>query len=141
MIFVDTCVLIDVVDADPHWSDWSAAQLDLWAARGPLIINDIVYAELSVGFPTIDALDAVVDRVRLDFRRMPRDALFLAASAWQRYRRRGGTRHGVLADFFIGAHAAVLDVPLMTRDVRRYRTEFRALRLVTPDGRSTASRA
>ena len=134
MILVDTCVLVDVFDADPAWADWSAAQLDLWATRGPLVINDIVYAELSIGFGTVDALDEVIERARLDLRRVPRDALFLAAAAWQRYRRRGGTRHGVLPDFFIGAHAAVLGAPVLTRDPKRYRTEFRSLRLVTPNG-------
>jgi len=132
LIVVDTCVLVDVIDADPTWSDWSRRQLDLWASRGPLVINDIVYAELTVGFETIEAADALVERAGLDLRRMPREALFLAARAWRAYRRRGGTRHGVLADFFIGAHAAVLRVPVLTRDVRRYRTAFRTLRLVTP---------
>ena len=134
MIFVDTCILVDIIDADPVWSDWSSAQLDLWSSRGPLVVNDIVYAELSIGFETVDALDRFVDQSQLDLRRTPRDALFLAARAWQRYRRRGGTRHGVLPDFFIGAHAAVLGIPVVTRDPRRYRTEFRSLRLVTPNG-------
>lgn len=134
MIFVDTCVLVDVIDDDPTWSEWSSEQLDLWSSRGPLVVNDIVYAELSNGFDTVDALDNFVDRAKLELWRTPRDALFLAARAWQRYRRRGGTRLGVLPDFFIGAHAAVLGIPVLTRDPRRYRTEFSLLRLVTPDG-------
>jgi predicted nucleic acid-binding protein len=133
LILIDSCVLVDVIDADPIWSAWSGEQLDLWSSRGPLVINDIVYAELSMGFDTVDALDKFVDQAQLDMRRMPRDALFLAARAWQRYRRRGGTRHGMLPDFFIGAHAAVLGIPMLTRDPSRYRTEFRSLRLVTPD--------
>lgn len=135
MIFVDACVLVDVLDAGPAWSDWPTTQLDLWASRGPLVIDDLVYAALSSGFETIDALDRIVERARLDLRRTPRDALILAATAWQRYRRRGGMRHGVLADFFIGAHAAVLGIPVLTRDLRRYRTDFRSLRLVTQEGR------
>lgn len=134
MIVVDTCVLVDVIDADPKWSDWSRRQLDLWASRGPLVINDIVYAELSIGFDTIEGTESVVERAGLELRPMPRDALFLAARAWQLYRRRGGTRTGVPADFFIGAHAAVLGVPVLTRDDTRYRSYFRNLNLITPPG-------
>ena len=132
MIFVDTCVVVDVIDADPMWADWSRKQLDLWASRGPLVINAIVYAELSIGFDTIEAVDDIVERAGLEFRQMPRDAAFVAAKAWQLYRKRGGVRTGVLSDFFIGAHAAVLGAPVLTRDVGRYRSYFRDLRLVTP---------
>lgn len=132
MIFVDTCVVVDVIDADPTWADWSRKQLDLWASRGPLVINAIVYAELSIGFDTIEAVDDIVERAGLEFREMPRDAAFLAAKAWQLYKKRGGVRTGVLSDFFIGAHAAVLGAPVLTRDVGRYRSTFRDLRLVTP---------
>ena len=132
MIVVDTCVLVDVIDADPNWAEWSREQLDVWSSRGPLIINAVVYAELSVGFPTIEATDRIVERAGLDLREIPRDALFLAAKACQLYRQRGGTRTGVLSDFFIGAHAAVLRVPVLTRDVARYESTFRDLKLVAP---------
>lgn len=131
MIVVDTCVLVDVIDADPAWSDWSRRQLDLWASRGPLVINDVIYAELSTGFDAIESADALVEQAGLDLRRIPRDALFLSAKAWRLYRRRGGTRTGVLSDFFIGAHAAVLGVPVLTRDDARYRGYF-TVDLVTP---------
>ncbi len=132
MIVVDTCVLIDVIDADPTWADWSRTQLDVWASRGPLVINAIVYAELSIGFDSVEAVDDIVKRAALDLREMPRDAAFLAAKAWQLYRKRGGVRAGMLSDFFIGAHAAVLGAPVLTRDVGRYRSYFHGLRLVTP---------
>jgi predicted nucleic acid-binding protein len=132
MIVVDTCVLVDVIDADPVWSAWSQQQLDVWSARGALIVNPVIYAELSMGFDTIEATDQLVERAGLDFRVIPRDALFLAGKAYALYRRRGGTRTGVLGDFFIGAHAAVLGVPVLTRDVARYASCFRGLELVTP---------
>ncbi len=92
----------------------------------------MVYAELSVRFATIEALDAVVDEAGLAFAAMPRAALFLAGKAFQRYRAAGGSRTGVLPDFFIGAHAAVADLPLITRDPVRYRTYFPTVELVAP---------
>lgn len=111
MIVVDTCVLVDVLDDDAEWSDWSREQLDVWSSRGPLIINPVIYAELSIGFETIDAVDRIIERAGLDFREIPHAALFLAGKASQLYRRRGGRRTGVLSDFFIGAHAALLKSP------------------------------
>jgi predicted nucleic acid-binding protein len=133
MIVVDTCVLIDVVDGDPRWADWSRAQLDLWSSRGSLIINPVVYAELSVGYASIDAVDRIVERAGLDLRELPRHALFLAGKAYALYRQRGGLRVGVLSDFFIGAHAAVLGLPVLTRDVMRYQGYFRNLKVVAPN--------
>lgn len=132
MIFVDTCILVDVLGDDEAWADWSATQLEVWAERGPLVVNPIVYAELAAGFPTPDALEEVVLQARLDYRELPKAALFLAGKAHQSYRRRGGTRAGVLADFLIGAHAVVLAVPVLTRDPRRFSTYFPTLRLVSP---------
>lgn len=121
MIVVDTCVLLDVLDDDAQWSDWSRDQLDVWSVRGPLIINPVVYAELSIRSERIEGVDRIIERAGLDYREILHDALFLAGKAWQLYRRRGGTRSGVLSDFFIGAHAAILKVPILTRDVGRYR--------------------
>jgi predicted nucleic acid-binding protein len=132
MTLVDTNVLLDLLTSDPNWADWSIGQLDAAALRGPLAINDIVYAELSVRFATIEALDAVVGEMGLDIAAMPRAALFLAGKVFQRYRVSGGTRSGVLPDFFIGAHAAVLGCTLLSRDAGRYRTYFPAMQLVTP---------
>jgi len=129
---VDTNVLLDVVTDDLRWADWSVGQLDAAAIRGALAINDVVYAELSVRFATIEALDAVLNEAEIDIATMPRPALFLAGKVFQRYRAAGGTRTGVLPDFFIGAHAATAGLTLLTRDARRYRIYFPRINLVTP---------
>ncbi len=134
MTLVDTNVLLDLVTNDTEWADWSQRQLDAAAVRGPLQINDVVYAELSVGFQRIEELDAVLAAAQIEMAPIPREALFLAGKVFQRYRAGGGSRTGVLPDFFIGAHAAVADLPLLTRDVRRYRTYFPTLSLVAPGG-------
>jgi predicted nucleic acid-binding protein len=129
---VDTNILLDLVTDDPVWADWSIRQLDAAALQGPLAINGVVYAELSVRFERIEDLDAVLEEAGIALREIPRAALFLAGKVFQRYRAAGGTRPGVLPDFFIGAHAVVAGLPLLTRDVQRYRTYFPALSLITP---------
>jgi len=128
---IDTNVLLDLFTNDPVWAAWSIGQLDAAAARGALLINDVVYAELSVRFNTIEALDAVLQEAQIVLDPMPRGALFLAGKVFQQYRAAGGLRTGVLPDFFIGAHAAVVGRPLLTRDVQRYRTYFPTLVLIT----------
>jgi predicted nucleic acid-binding protein len=132
MTLVDTNVLLDVVTDDPVWAGWSLAQLDAAALRGPVIINAAVYAELSVRFDRIEDLDILLNEAEVDLWDMPRTALFLAGKVFQRYRAAGGSRTGVLPDFFIGAHAAVERIPLLTRDVKRYRAYFPSLILITP---------
>jgi len=132
MILVDSCVLIDVIDEDPTWLEASLEALDAWSHRGPVLINPVVYAEVSLDFDSPMTLDALLDKVGVVFAELPREALFLAARAHHAYRRRGGTRTGVLPDFFIGAHALVLEVPVLTRDARRFRSAFPSLRLVSP---------
>jgi predicted nucleic acid-binding protein len=129
---VDTNVLLDVFTNDPQWVDWSIRQLDLAALKGPLFINDIVYAELSVRFDAIEALDTVLNEAGLILTPTPRPALFLAAKAFKRYRAAGGARSNVLPDFFIGAHAAVAGLSLLTRDPKRYRTYFPKVDLMAP---------
>jgi len=129
---VDTNVLLDLFTNDPVWADWSIRQLDSAAVSGGLAINDVVYAELSVRFAAIETLDAALDEAGVIMEPMPRPALFLAGKAFQRYRAAGGARTGVLPDFFIGAHAAVSDAALLTRDAQRYRTYFPRLALLTP---------
>jgi predicted nucleic acid-binding protein len=129
---VDTNVLLDLVTDDPVWAEWSIHQLDASTLKGPLAINDVVYAELSVRFVTIEALDAVLSDVGIAIAQIPRPALFLAGKTFQRYRAAGGGRTGVLPDFFIGAHAAVTGARLLSRDARRYRTYFPNIDLVTP---------
>ena len=132
MTLVDTNVLLDLVTDDPVWAEWSVRQLDAASLKGPLAINDVVYAEMSVRFERIEDLDAVLDEAGITLAPMPRPALFLAGKVFQRYRAAGGTRNGVLPDFFIGAHAAVAGLPLLTRDVQRYRTYFPSLSLMAP---------
>lgn len=133
MTLVDTNVLLDLVTDDPVWADWSIEQLELASVSGPLFINDVVYAELSVRYERIEELDAFVDQAGLKFTPFPRGALFLAGKAFTRYRRGGGTRTGVLPDFFIGAHAAIQNLPLLTRDVARYRSYFPTVALISPE--------
>jgi predicted nucleic acid-binding protein len=129
---VDTNVLLDVATDDPVWADWSLRELDAAAMRGPLMINDVIYAELSVRFISVETLDAFVGEAGLAHEQIPSAALFLAAKVFQKYRAARGPRTGVLPDFFIGAHAAVADLPLLTRDPARYRTYFPTIQLVAP---------
>jgi predicted nucleic acid-binding protein len=129
---VDTNVILDLVTNDPVWSGWSLRELELAAARDEIAINDIVYAELSIGFPSIEQLDSVLAIAGLVMAPIPRPALFLAGKTFQRYRRAGGTRTGVLADFFLGAHAVIEDAPLITRDTARYRSYFPGIAAARP---------
>lgn len=132
MTLVDTNVLLDLVTNDAQWADWSIRQLDAAALKGPLLINDVVYAELSVRFTAIETLEEALDEVAISVAAIPRAALFLAGKVFHRYRATGGTRTGVLPDFFIGAHAAVVGLPLLTRDARRYRSYFPTVDLLAP---------
>lgn len=132
MILVDTNVLIDVLEDDPVWADWSIQQLRAQSQAHDLVINPIIYAELSQTFSTFEALDEVVSELRLLVQEVPRPALFLAGKAFVRYRKVGGGKNNVLADFFIGAHAAVNGLPLLTRDAKRYRSYFPSVELVVP---------
>lgn len=133
MTLVDTNVLLDLVTDDPKWADWSIAQLEAASLGGPLLINDVVYAELAVRYERIEDLDAFLDDAGLEMVPMPRAALFLAGKVFSQYRKSGGPRTGVLPDFFIGTHAAVNELPLLTRDIGRYRTYFPSLTLITPN--------
>jgi predicted nucleic acid-binding protein len=103
MVLVDTHVLVDVLQNDPQWAQWSIRQMRAQASLHALVINPIIYAEISLSFSTLEALDAVVAKLALEVREIPRPALFMAARAYTQYRRRGGTRSQVLPDFFIGA--------------------------------------
>ena len=132
MTLVDTNVLLDLVTDDPVWADWSIAELEAASLRGPLLINDVIYAELAVRYSRVEDLDAFVQRAGLEIAPFPRAALFLAGKVFAQYRRSGGLRTSVLPDFFVGAHAAVSEWPVLTRDVGRYRTYFPTLTLITP---------
>lgn len=132
MLLVDTNVLVDVLENDPDWADWSIGQLRAQSQIHPLAINPVIYAELSLTFSTVEALDDTLDKLGLAIMELPRPALFLAGKAFVRYRRAGGKKSNVLADFFIGAHAAVIGCPLLTRDTKRYQRYFPSVKLITP---------
>ena len=132
MVLVDTNVLVDVLQDDPQWADWSTAQLRAQAKLHALVINSVIYAEMSLSFSTLEDLDDVVLTMELVLREIPRPALFLAARAYAQTRRRGGSKGQVLPDFFIGAHAAVEGWPLLTRDASRFKTCFPTLDVITP---------
>lgn len=134
MILVDTNVLLDVVENDPVWADWSQRQLDAASLRGALCINPVIYAELSTAFARIEELEAVMADGQFEMDEIPREALFLAGKVYLRYRKRntGAAKRNVLADFFIGAHAAVRGMPILTRDIGRYRAYFPTVDLISP---------
>ena len=132
MTQVDTNILIDVLSDDPNWRGWSEDRLEERSDEGPLPINEIVYAELSLHFASEEKLDAAIRELNFVLARSPKSALFLAGRAFEQYRRGGGTRTGVLPDLFIGAHAQVERLPILTRDVRRYRAYFPAVKLISP---------
>lgn len=129
---VDSCVLLDLILDDPKWAQWSAGELATAADQGALVINPIIYAEVSAGFAAIEELDALLpaDAYRRDS--LPYDAGFLAGKAFLKYRRAGGTKRSPLPDFYIGAHAAVRKYRLLTRDAARYATYFPTVELIAP---------
>jgi len=133
VVLVDTNVLLDVVQDDPDWADWSQRQLEAARLRGPLAINAIVYAELSMAYAHIEDLERVLELIGLREIAIPREALFLAGKVFLEYRRRKGSKTNVLPDFFIGAHAAIAGLPILTRDVRRYRTYFPTVEILAAD--------
>ena len=132
-MLVDTNVLVDVLENDPEWADWSIAQLQAQSKVHRLVINPIIYSELSLTFSTVEALDKALEGMALGMLEIPKPALFLAGKAFVQYRRTGGVKNNVLGDFFIGAHAAVSGLPVLTRDTRRYRNYFPSVRLMTPE--------
>ena len=132
MILIDTSVLLDVLQNDARWADWSEAALESAASRDSLAINDITYAELSTRYDRAERLDSALAAMDLVQAHIPRAALFLAGKAYLRYRRQGSTKTGVLSDFFVGAHAAVARAPLLTRDTARVRSYFPTVSLISP---------
>jgi predicted nucleic acid-binding protein len=132
-MLVDTNVLVDVLGNDPNWADWSITQLQAQSKVHRLVINPIIYSELSLTFSTVEELDQVLDELELRMLEIPKPALFLAGKAFLQYRRSGGVKNNVLGDFFIGAHAAVSGLPVLTRDSRRYKNYFPNVSLVAPE--------
>lgn len=131
-VLVDSNVILDVFTQDPRWFDRSAAVLARMAGDHELIVNPIVYAEVAVGFERIEELDAALPGESFRREPLPWEAAFLAGKCFVRYRRAGGSRRAPLPDFYIGAHAAVRGIPLLTRDAARYRTYFPRLELILP---------
>lgn len=132
-VLVDSNVLLDVMTGDPAWFSWSSAALERAADKPRMVINAIVYAEVSARYSRIEDLEAALPVAMIEREPIPYTAAFLAAKAFLAYRRRGGTKQSPLPDFFIGAHAAVAGYRLLTRDTARYRTYFPTLGLICPD--------
>jgi predicted nucleic acid-binding protein len=130
---IDSNVLIDIFGKDPDWWRWSLSQMDEAKLSGPLLINDVIHAEASIRYRTIERFDAALAAAGVTVVAIPREALFLAGKTFIKYRDAGGPRPGVLPDFFVGAHATVQRLSLLTRDVRRYRHYFPAVELIAPE--------
>jgi predicted nucleic acid-binding protein len=131
-VLVDSNVILDVLTRDPRWYGWSAQALERCADASELVIDPIIYAEVSIGFARIEDLDDALPAESFRRSALPWEAAFLAGKCFLRYRREGGRRAAPLPDFYIGAHAAVAGMTLLTRDARRYRTYFPTLRLISP---------
>lgn len=129
---VDSNVLFDFLSEDEEWNDWSGAMLSEAAHRGAVVINPLIYAELGIRYTRIEDLDEALPADYFMRAPLPWEAAFLAGKCYERYRRRGGTRRSPLPDFYIGAHAAVTGMTLLTRDARRYRGYFPKLRIIAP---------
>ncbi|HMN86297.1 MAG TPA: type II toxin-antitoxin system VapC family toxin [Bauldia sp.] len=132
-VVVDSNVILDTILGEPPWSEWSAQRLQELGASTRLVVNAVIFAEISVGFPTIDDVERALAGPYFEREAIPFDAAFLAGKAYRAYRRRGGERRSPLPDFFIGAHAVVAGYRLLTRDAGRYRHYFPTLALIAPD--------
>ena len=132
MTLVDSNVLLDVIQDDARWGSWSGAQLAAAFDRGPVVINPIVFAEVSTGFNRREDATEALDALDFEYADLPWDAAFIAGKAFARYRRDGGIRRSPLPDFYIGAHALVSGMTLLTRDGTRYRSYFPKLKIVSP---------
>ena len=131
-VLVDSNVLLDIATDDPNWSEWSASALAEIAEHTTLIINPIIYAEVSIGYSAIEALNAAFQATAYRREPLPWEAAFLAGKCFLQYRRRGGRRTSPLPDFYIGAHAAIGGLGLLTRDASRYRSYFPTVEIFTP---------
>lgn len=129
---VDSNVLLDIATNDARWSDWSSQALETAANESPLAINALIYAEVSIGYQRVEDLELALPSSTFRREPLPYEAGFLAGKVFRQYRRRGGVRTSPLPDFYIGAHAAVADFRILTRDPRRYRTYFPTVELIGP---------
>jgi hypothetical protein len=131
-VLVDSSVILDIFLDDPKWVAWSLRRLESLAGSNELFINPIIYTEVSIGFRRIEELEAALASAGFRLLAMPKEALFLAGKAYVRYRRNKGSKRMPLPDFFIGAQAAVEELPLVTRDPERVRTYFPTVKLICP---------
>jgi len=131
-VLVDSSVILDVFENDPVWADWSEATIVTYATQLPLFINPVIYAEVSIGFQRIEELEEAFAGCGLRMLPIPKEALFLAGKAFFQYRKRKGSKASPLPDFFIGAHAAVENLLLLTRDVKRIKTYLPTVKTVSP---------
>ncbi len=129
---VDSNVILDIFENDPSWADWSEDTLSRYSVDHTLLINPIIYSEISIGFERIEDLESAIAGCGFKMIQIPKEALFLAGKAFLKYRKRRGNKRSPLPDFFIGAHAAVLDTTLITRDVTRYASYFPGVHLIAP---------
>ena len=132
-VLVDSNVILDIFLNDPNWADWSEAILGEYSTSSTLCINSIIYSEISIGFKRIEELEFAIDRGGFQIREIPREALFLEGKSFVKYRRVKGFKRSPLPDFYIGAHAAVLKMSLITRDTARYSTYFPTVKLISPN--------
>jgi predicted nucleic acid-binding protein len=129
---VDSCVLLDVITGDERWADWSAEQISVAMDAGRVVINPLIYAEVSVGYETVEELEELLPASEYEREPLPYVAGFAAGKAFLRYRRSGGDKRSPMPDFYIGAHAAVAGYRLLTRDIHRYRTYFPTMDIIAP---------
>lgn len=130
---VDSNIILDLVTDDPEWGAWSEEMLHKQDQTGPLFINPIIYSEVSIGFNRIEQMNEVINGCNLKWLEIPRPALFLAGKAFLAYRRKKGTKLSTLPDFFIGAHAVVSELYLLSRDTNRFKTYFPSINLISPE--------
>jgi predicted nucleic acid-binding protein len=131
-VLVDSSVILDIFLDDPEWGDWSERMLTELSGAGSLLINPIIYTEISIGFERIEELERAVSESGFKMATIPKEALFLAGKVYLKYRKGKGKKVAPLPDFFIGAHAAVEGLELVTRDVRRIKTYFPSVKLISP---------
>ncbi len=132
-VFVDSCILLDLFTDDRTWGDWSENILDRYSQTNSLYINSIVYTEISIGFTNIEEVEKAISALDIKVLEMPREALFLTGKVFLKYRKNKGTKNSPLPDFFIGAHASVSKLDLITRDSAKYKTYFPHVKLIHPD--------
>jgi predicted nucleic acid-binding protein len=130
---VDTCILLDVASSDPAWQDWSSERIQAAIDGDGLVINPIVFAEVSIHFPCLDDLESALPPQEFGREALPWEAGFLAGRAYRQYCQRGGTKCSPLPDFYIGAHAVIKGYPLLTRNRKDFRSYFPALEIIAPE--------